>query len=205
MKDSTFKIILNHLKKRVKPKMLLILAITFSLNTFAWFIYANKVEGGIGAKVKAWNVLFEIDGQELSQNIDIVVEDLYPGKHFTKDITVTNKGDTEAELSFEISSVTILGTTSKVEEGGTETSDSLLNSIMNDYPFKIIPSVSNSILAPNTSEKFNLSVNWPFDSGNDELDTLWGDKAYNYTKEHPNTPCIKIEIKINAIQKKNTT
>ena len=205
MEDSTFKIILRHLKKRIKPKMILLLAITFSLNTFAWFIYANKVEGGIGAKVKAWNVLFEIDGEELSQNINLTIDDLYPGKTYTKNITVTNKGDTDADFTFEIVSVNIFGATSKVEEGGSITSDSLVNSLMNDYPFKISLSVTNPILVPNSSESFVLSVDWPFDSGNDELDTYWGDKAYTFSQNNPNTPCINIEVKIDATQKKDET
>lgn len=35
---------------------------------------------------------------------------------------------------------------------------------------------------------------------NDEKDTLWGNKAYEFKEENPDTPCVRIEMMINATQ-----
>ena len=50
--ESKLKKIFRVLKKRVKLRTLLFLALALAVNSFAWFIYANKVDSGIGAKVK---------------------------------------------------------------------------------------------------------------------------------------------------------
>ena len=47
---------------------------------------------------------------------------------------------------------------------------------------------------------FNVSVKWDYESGNDELDTYWGNQAYLYKESHPDEPCIQISIKLYVTQ-----
>lgn len=200
-KGNKLKRILLVIKKRVKLRMILILAIMISANTFAWFIYANKVEGGINAKVKAWNVQFEADEGELVQYVNFNIDSIYPGMEtYTKSLTVTNLGESSADLSYEIVSANILGNYIEADKDGTITPELLLHSLRNDYPFKINPLFNKGMLKPNESATFTLEVSWPYESGNDELDTEWGSKAYEYNKNHPTLPSMAIEMKVMAIQ-----
>ena len=68
-----FFIFLKVIRKRVKLSTLLMLIITFSSSTFAWFIYATKVDSGITAHVKAWNVSFEVGDEEIEENMPLEI------------------------------------------------------------------------------------------------------------------------------------
>ena len=199
--ESKLKKIFRVIKKRVKLRTLLFLALALAVNSFAWFIYANKVDSGIGAKVKAWNVLFEVGEGEAVQNINFDVDQIYPGmKKFSQDVTVTNRGETSATLSYEIVSIDILGDYIEASENGSVTPEVLLQSLRTDYPFKIIPSFSNYTLPPGETETFNVTLYWLYENGDDEKDTYWGSKAYDYSLANPDKPNIKITIKIMAVQ-----
>lgn len=199
--ESTIKIIFKTLKKRIKFRHILILAILLSANTFAWFIYANQVEGGVSAKIKSWNVDFEINGDSGVNYIPFTVDTIYPGMTpFSQSIVINNRGETAAELSYEVQSATILGTRTDASIGGAITPELLLNSLRNDYPFKINPTFSGTIVEPNQSQTFTFSLNWPFESNDDEEDTYWGGRAYDYHEAHPTSPSITIEFKIIATQ-----
>lgn len=199
--EPLIKTIFRRIKKRVSAKMILILIVTLSVNSFAWFIYANKVQGGVEARVKAWNVTFELDDGEITEYITIDVDELYPGKSFSKSLTIYNNGDTDADLSFEISSITLFGTTTTYTEAQNANIDTLLTSIQSNYPFTITPSFSSNILAAHSHETFNISINWPYESGNDARDTEWGSRAYTYSNSHPGLPSMVMEIKIAATQR----
>ena len=41
---------------------------------------------------------------------------------------------------------------------------------------------------------------WPFESGDDELDTNWGKLAYDYKKNYPDNPSIELKVKIYITQ-----
>lgn len=192
---SKFQKFLILFKKRFRIRMLLILAITFSLNSVAWFIYNNKVESGFGAKVRAWNVLFEVDGQQQVEYIDLNVDDLYPGMpNFHKDIYVTNAGDTNALLSYQILFANVLGDNYVTTDNNdiTEYFDTLKSS----YPFSISYGFEQSELTPQDTTSFSVDVSWPFESGDDAKDTLWGGKAYDFSVLHPNSAGISIRIKL---------
>ena len=51
---------------------------------------------------------------------------------------------------------------------------------------------------------FTVNVSWPYESGNDELDTVWGNKSYDYKQNYPDTPGIIIKIKLTVSQIKNS-
>ena len=183
-KKNNLLVLFKVLRKRVKLSTLLMLIVTFSSSTFAWFIYATKVDSGITAHVKAWNVLFEVGDDEIEENMHFDVSDLYPGMMtYTDSVSVKNKGETHAELSYEIVSYTIFGVKYEVGNSGILTSDDLKQSLLNDYPFKTAITLSSNIISPNSTESFSLVVSWPYESGDDEKDTLWGTKAYDYHEQ----------------------
>lgn len=203
-KKNNLLVLFKVLRKRVKLSTLLMLIVTFSSSTFAWFIYATKVDSGITAHVKAWNVLFEVGDDEIEENMHFDVSDLYPGMMtYTDSVSVKNKGETHAELSYEIVSYTIFGVKYEVGNSGILTSDDLKQSLLNDYPFKTAITLSSNIISPNSTESFSLVVSWSYDSGDDEKDTLWGTKAYDYHELHPDLPSISIELKVVATQRNN--
>lgn len=203
-KKNNLLVLFKVLRKRVKLSTLLMLIVTFSSSTFAWFIYATKVDSGITAHVKAWNVLFEVGDDEIEENMHFDVSDLYPGMMtYTDSVSVKNKGETHAELSYEIVSYTIFGVKYEVGNSGILTSDDLKQSLLNDYPFKTAITLSSNIISPNSTESFSLVVSWSYESGDDEKDTLWGTKAYDYHELHPDLPSISIELKVVATQKNN--
>src|SRR5574344_1445453 len=137
-KESTFR----KIRKRVKPKMILLLVLTLAINSFAWFIYSNKVESGVSARVKAWDILFEVGEGLQSQYINFDVNDMYPGMDtYTRSITVNNRGEIAATFTYEVVSANIFGNVITASEQGAVTPALLLNSIRNDYPFVINPSV----------------------------------------------------------------
>ena len=76
-----------------------------------------------------------------------------------------------------------------------------MNKITNEYPFKINVSKDDSLLKEGTGDgNFCVTVEWPFESGNDELDTLWGNKAYDYYTTDAEAKSIEIEINLIAQQ-----
>ena len=58
-KKSTLKILWKVLTKKIKLRHLVLLVIMLSSNTFAWFIYAQKVSGTVDVHVRSWKILFE--------------------------------------------------------------------------------------------------------------------------------------------------
>ena len=96
----------------------------------------------------------------------------------------------------------ILETTYK----NTEYSQEELNEmIANDYPFKIEFNIdTENLKAINGSGIFTVNVTWPYESGNDELDTIWGANSYDYKQKFPDTPGIVIKLKLTVSQIKNS-
>lgn len=202
--EPLIKTIIRRLRKRLSAKTLLILIVTLSVNSFAWFIYATRVSSGIEATVKAWNVTFELDNGQITEYITIDVDDLYPGKSFSKSITIYNNGDTDADLSYEISSIKIFGVTNTYTAAQNQNINTLLATINNDFPFTLTPSFSSAIVNAGAHETFTVSINWPYESGNDARDTDWGQRAYTYAQNNPNLPSLQIQLKIIATQRRTT-
>ena len=48
--------------------------------------------------------------------------------------------------------------------------------------------------------EFRVLVNWPYESGDDELDTYWGKKSYDFKNDNPGENEIEIKVKITATQ-----
>lgn len=187
--------------KKIKLRTIIILIILLSFNSYAWFIYATKVSGGFSAKVSSWNVKFQVGTNEVSTNIIFDIEKIYPGMEpQTKTVTAYNTGEMVAYLSYSIKSLRILETTYTVSE--EITSDDILNIIEMEFPFKIEFLIDNSNLnSEKGSSNFIMSLTWPYESGNDELDTKYGNLAYEYNTKFPDNSSIHIELELKASQK----
>lgn len=184
--------------KKVRLKTLFLLSITLASNSFAWFIYTTKVSSNISAKVREWNVTFEANGQVVEKTIEINIDSLYPGMDaYNQTLTAANSGESKAQITYEIVSTNILGDNLVNYNYSNE---DILNYLKNNYPFTIEISSTNSIIEPNGEEKINITVSWPYESGDDEKDTYWGNLAYNYHQANPGEPSIVLVIKISAIQ-----
>lgn len=189
------------IKKYVKLHTLIILLVLLAFNSYAWFIFATKVSGGLSAHVTSWDVTFQIGDQESITNVEIDVSTIYPGMEtYTKVITVKNTGEAIADLSYKFDSITVLGTNYTVGEEYTQ--EQIDNKIANDFPFKITVVIDKSELETvNGQGTFTITVEWPYESGDDALDTYWGEEAYEYNKLHPTESSLKLNLTLIAQQK----
>ena len=193
--------ILKIMFKRVRVSTLLLLVITFASTSFAWFIYSTKVTAGISAHIESWQILFT-DGQtELSEYINFVIPNFYPGmENYSDQINVVNMGERQASIRFEIVSVSILGTDYICNDTDL-TSDMMVSRLANNFPFHITFGLTNNTIDNNHgTTTFSINTSWPYESGNDEWDTTWGNTAYTFNQNNPTSPGIEMVIKITAIQ-----
>ena len=58
------------LKRRIRRSTLFFLIIALITNSFAWFIYTNKVSNSINTHVKSWKVTFDQDGNPLEDTVE---------------------------------------------------------------------------------------------------------------------------------------
>ena len=72
------KTLLKRLKK-IGPFRLIFLIVLIASNSFAWFIYATKIDSTVDVHVRAWNVVFEADDNEITSVINFPVDSIYPG------------------------------------------------------------------------------------------------------------------------------
>lgn len=186
--------------RKVRFRTLFFLALTLASNTFAWFVYSTRVSNNINAKVRSWHVNFIINGSEAAEEyIELNVDSLYPGMDtYTKTLTASNTGESRAQISYEVVTANVLGDDLV---GIYENSDTIINKLRNDYPFKIDFNVSNPIIEADGGESsVSISVSWPYESGDDEEDTRWGTLAYDYHDSHPDLYSISVLVKITAVQ-----
>lgn len=202
------RIILKSLKKNVKPWQLIFVIVLLVANTLAWFIYANEVSNTIDVHVRAWNILFKDGDEDVTNYIDFTVSNIYPGMDdFTQSITMYNDGEVGADVSYKILEVNILGDTIVTREGKIDakedftdddmSSDDLEAYLLANYPFKMSFSLdSTSLSAMTGTNNYHFTVTWPFESGDDELDTEWGQRSYFFQRDNVDTPCITIKAMV---------
>lgn len=186
--------------KKVKIRNILILILLIIFNTYAWFVYATRVATDISVHIASWNVEFATGEDETTTNILVQVDRAYPGmENYLKEITVKNKGEMKAKLDYKIKSLKVMD--DKYVVGGNTTDEELKNKIETEYPFKINITKDDSELSQGIGDgKFSISVEWPYESGDDEKDTLWGNKAYEYYKTNPDKKSIEIQLELVAKQ-----
>lgn len=202
MKTQKNDIFIIKLIKSIKLKTLILLIILLCFNSYAWFIFATRVSEGMSAHITSWNVKFKAGEDDVTTNIVFDVEEIYPGVKKEKTLTAYNDGEMHANLSYEIKSARILD---KMYVASEEFTSEQIEEKLKEYPFKITFTIDNSNLeAENGSANFTAALNWEYDSGNDTLDTTWGELAYEYNKTHPSNSSIHIEIIIRANQKEKS-
>lgn len=189
--------------KKIKLRNLIILVVLLAFNTYAWFIYTTKVSLDLTAHVSAWDVEFVSKEGGITSNMRIEVERVCPGMdNFEKIIEVNNRGEVGATLSYEIESLKIMGNTLEVSETSGLTSEDIENKMKTEYPFKINIEKDDEGLVNGTGNgSFRITVEWPFESGDDAKDTEWGNRAYEYYSLHPGENCIELKLILKATQK----
>lgn len=195
--------VLKVLRKSVRFKTLIFLILILVINVLGWYIYISEVSSDITTHVKAWKIDFD---NSVNQDIDFVVDDIYPGMETqTKEIQLSNSGEMDAVVSCSVTQMRILDDT-YVADGTTITGEDLIDSLSNDYPFSVKfyidgQEVTEKDVPINTTATIVIEISWPFESGDDETDTYWGNAAYDFMNDNPTTPCIQIMAKVIANQK----
>lgn len=187
-------------KRRIRLQTLFLLAITLASNSFAWFVYSTRVSNNITAKVKSWNVDFEIGTESQAEEyIEISIDSLYPGmEDFKKTLKAVNRGEAEAQINYTVEKALILG--DDLLNLGLQ-NEQIITKLSNDYPFTIQLSVSSMRIPASGGEAdISIEIKWPYESGNDAEDTYWGNRAYDYHEANNTLPSINIIIKITAVQ-----
>lgn len=196
--------ILFRIVKKIKLKTIILLIVFLSFNSYAWFIYATKVSSGISAHITSWNVKFKAGEQEITTNVVFEVDKIYPGMEpQTKTLTAYNEGEMKAILEYQIKEIRILGDSYRISDNFTE--EQLISKLA-EYPFKLTFAIDNTNLnEENGSADFDISLTWDFESGDDDLDTYWGEKAYEYNNNYPNISSIYVEVVVSATQQAETS
>lgn len=192
--------IIKLIVKRTRLSTLIMLIITLTSSSFAWFIYATKVSTGVSAYIEAWNIKFTAEENNIEEEVSFVIDKVYPGMaDDTKSITVYNMGDKIADVQYRLISAKILGVPYIVDE--LLTSELLENKLASEFPFKITFNLTQEQVNPMSGyTTFSVTVKWPYESGNDELDTFWGNKAYLFSSNNPDDPSIELKVMVSAIQ-----
>lgn len=202
----------NRLKNYFKLNLLsmFLIAVSFISVTLAWFAYSGLAKVSTEVNVKAWNIELEKSGEKVSNDIVISLSEIYPGMDIVYELLkIRNLGDSDANVKYEISSVRILDEYNY--DVYSVTSNETEDKLSYEFPFGINMSLSKNYAASQGDESyFQISVLWPLDSGNDELDSYWGTKAYEFQqneeaklKQNPDyqiRPSIQIVISLTAEQ-----
>ena len=121
---------------------------------------------------------------------------------FEKVVEVHNKGEAKAVLNYEIQEFTVMGETFTVDEENGPTTQDIVDKMNTEYPFKIKIEKDDSLISEGTGDgTFTISLDWDFESGDDETDTTWGNKAYEFYSLHPGENSIEIKMTLKATQK----
>ena len=150
---------------------------SFIFTTLAWFAYSGLSKLETEIDVKAWYIELSKSGETVSNNVVISLPTIYPGMDTVSEvIDIQNLGDSDAELSYKIISARILNDEFVTSE--ELDSDTLEDTLSHEYPFHVNIGLSNKVvLAETGTGSFEVSVSWPLNSGNDSLDSEWGEKC----------------------------
>lgn len=170
-------------RRRVYVKLnllsLFFIAVSLTSITLAWFAYSGIASVDTEIDVKAWYIEFQKDNTAVTNNIVISLSDIYPGMDTVSEkVDINNMGDSDAEISYKIESARILD-----EDLVGLDSLELEDKLSHDYPFHLNINLSNNYATSKDGHsQIEVSVSWPLDSDNDELDSEWGNKAFNFQK-----------------------
>lgn len=202
-----WRVVIDRLKK-IRPTRLVILLFFVISNSFAWFIYATKVDNDVSVHVRSWNVMFQAGEHQITESIPLIIDSVYPGmEDYVYSIDAYNNSEVSATLSYELLEANIMGTQYMTTIGRTAlgeeanendiTSQELENILKDSFPFSITISTSNSIIQlGDGKETYSIRVVWPYEQNDDETDTYWGTRAAYFKESNPTLPSISLKIKI---------
>lgn len=202
-----WRVVIDRLKK-IRPTRLVILLFFVISNSFAWFIYATKVDNDVSVHVRSWNVMFQAGEHQITESIPLIIDSVYPGmEDYVYSIDAYNNSEVSATLSYELLEANIMGTQYMTTIGRTAlgeeanendiTSEELENILKDNFPFSITISTSNSIIQlGDGKETYSIRVVWPYEQNDDETDTYWGTRAAYFKESNPTLPSISLKIKI---------
>ena len=202
-------------RRRVYVKLnllsLFFIAVSLTSITLAWFAYSGIASVDTEIDVKAWYIEFQKDNTAVTNNIVISLSDIYPGMDTVSEkVDINNMGDSDAEISYKIESARILD-----EDLVGLDPLALEDKLSHDYPFHLNINLSNNYATSKDGHsQIEVSVSWPLDSDNDELDSEWGNKAFDFQKSEndkfnldPNyqiRSSLKVVISVKAEQYMNS-
>ena len=140
--------------KKTKIMRIVFLIFLVMSNTFAWFIYATKIDSSVQVHVRSWNVVFEAGENQITDIVNLNVDSVYPGmSDYSYEIKAYNHSEVSATLSYVILEANIMGDQYITKEGREErgeqevltdlTSLQLQSQLANSYPFHITISITN--------------------------------------------------------------
>lgn len=156
------------------------IGVSFISITLAWFAYSGISTVKTEVDVKAWNIEFMKDSEVVTNEIVIDVNEISPGMDpIVEKVSIHNRGDSNAMLSYQVVSARVLNTDLENEEEGY-----LVDLLSHDLPFHININLEDRFIeAQNGVSDFSVSISWPLDSLNDERDSKWGNEAYKFQQE----------------------
>lgn len=186
--------------------LILIFILLLTTNTFAWFLYNRNVNMSLESRIKSWSINFSSEGEEIEETSVFQIEAIYPGMpEETQIVEITNDGDMDAEIEYKIKSITLFGESMIVGENCTTEE---LAAYINTLPFKIeVVQEKQVIQAAGDTAKIEIKFSWPFEDElniyKDELDTLLGQKAYEYNNlvQNEDEYSFKLAFQLIAKQK----
>ncbi len=183
--------------KRIRY-FLIFAILLLSVNAYAWFVFVTRVDTSITARVRSWNVMFQVHDNDIANDVTFNVGEIYPGMPDYNDYaSIVNTGESAGEAFFTIKRVQIFN---DVYTDDDYSQGQLMDVLTANYPFTIDVSLTNNVVAPGHTERFNIDIVWPYESGDDELDTYWGNVAYTFLNSHPDASCISIEAEVRVNQ-----
>ena len=188
--------------KKLNFTSIMFLVLSLISSTFAWFAFTNIVDNDMNIDIKAWKVNISENDNLITNKIDINIDNFYPGTDVnTKTITISNDGDLSSVVSYRINYMRIFD-----EELDVNNQEALFDKLSQEYPFTINFDLNKMFLDTGDDAEFSYSITWPLDSGDDNLDAWWGNKAYDFLNNEiikhnqDNTyevrDCIMIEVEL---------
>lgn len=140
-------------KKKLVRLSLLVLVLGITINAFAWLSSNNEATVDTEADVSSWIVRFtdeeDVEVKDVTYNIW-----MKPGMDtYTKTITATNEGTTDAEVTSELTSFTVLGRTIDITQ----------TNYKDKFPFEFDFLEQTITLDAGDSTDLEFEVNWEFE------------------------------------------
>lgn len=202
------------LNRSVNIKIIIMVIVIIALligGVYAWFINFSKVSMKLRTNVKSWKIEFTYNEAQVENNIELDIEEIYPGMEDKQEsILVKNLGDINAKIDYKIESFSLFGEEYSIEKGYT---DEELKNMIKEFPFEIKCESTKDVIGKNEESNFIVTFKWSYgDESNeitekDELDTKYGQLAYNYKMDNSqndnNESQYNFSIKIRLIAKQS--